>query len=330
MSPQFRDGAFHNREPLREVESVGSGSMAIDFATKGVIGRPTAPVPLVRPSWGATAGDCAATWLGHSTVVLEIGGKWVLADPVWSERASPSATIGPRRQHPAPAPLADLPRLDAVLISHDHYDHLDLATIEELTRTQTAPFVVPLGVGSHLRGLGSARGAHRRAGLGSDRRPRRPHADLQPRPGTSPVGCSRPTPPCGRRGWSRRGTAGCSSAATPATPRRSRSSAGAHGPVDLTILPIGAYDARWPDVHMDPAEAMRTHLDLRGGVMLPIHWATFDLAFHTWAAPADWARLEAEAHDVSLAQPRPGERVDVDGDLPTETWWAGNGRSAGE
>ncbi len=93
-----------------------------------------------------------------------------------------------------------------------------------------------------------------------------------------------------------------------------------HGPFDLTVLPIGAYDARWRDVHMDPEEAVRAHRELRGDVLLPIHWATFDLAFHAWGDPAEWVVRECAEHDVRLAMPRPGERVEPEA-LPTAPWW---------
>ena len=95
-----------------------------------------------------------------------------------------------------------------------------------------------------------------------------------------------------------------------------------HGPFDLTILPIGAYDKRWPDVHMNPEEAVQTHLDLQGEVLLPIHWATFDLAFHEWAAPAQWLQREALDRGVRAAHPRPGERFEIPGALPTANWWS--------
>ena len=106
------------------------------------------------PKVSARRQNRAATWLGHATVLLEIDGRWVLTDPVWSERVSPVAKVGPKRNHPVPVPLDALPQLDAVLISHDHYDHLDTATIDRLTREQEMPFVVPLGVGAHLRSWG--------------------------------------------------------------------------------------------------------------------------------------------------------------------------------
>ncbi len=321
-SPQFRDGAFHNREPLRVVEPGGRTSMARDLATKGGRGKPAGPVPLVRPEWPEVAGDCAATWLGHSTVLLELGGRWVLTDPVWSELVSPSAAIGPRRTHPVPARIEELPRLDAVLISHDHYDHLDTATIDRLVGLQSAPFVVPLGVGSHLRHWGVPEDRIVELDWGQS-------ADLD---GLT-LTCTEARHFSGRLFtanttlWSswlvesggRRAFFGGDSGYTDAFADLGRQ----HGPVDLTVLPIGAYDDRWHDVHMDPAEAVRTHLDLRGDVLLPIHWATFDLAFHTWAAPADWARAEAAAQGVRLAQPRPGERVDATGELPTAAWWSG-------
>lgn len=322
VSPQFRDGAFHNREPMRVVEPGGRGSIAVEFATKRDRGKPAAPVPLVWPEWPEQAGECAATWLGHSTVLLEVGGRRVLTDPVWSERVSPSATIGPRRNHPVPTGIEQLPALDAILISHDHYDHLDTATIDRLAREQTAPFVVPLGVGAHLRSWGVPRDRIVELDWGQS-------VDLD---GLT-LTCTEARHFSGRLFtanttlWSswlvesggRRAFFGGDTGYTDAFAELGRR----HGPVDLTVLPIGAYDVRWPDVHMDPAEAVRTHLDLRGGVMLPIHWATFDLAFHTWAAPADWARAEAALHGVRLAQPRPGERCDATGELPTGAWWSG-------
>ncbi|GCD91077.1 MBL fold metallo-hydrolase [Nocardioides sp. LS1] len=321
-SPHHYDGVFHNREPARVVESGGRGSIAREFATKGNVGKPAGAVPLVAPRWAEQAADCAATWLGHSTVLLEVGGRWVLTDPVWSERVSPSATVGPRRSHPVPASLDDLPRLDAVLISHDHYDHLDTATIDRLTRLQEVPFVVPLGVGEHLRSWGVP--DDRILELDWDE-----SVDLD----GLVLSCTEARHFSGRLFrsnltlWSswlveagdRRVFFGGDTGYTPAFAELGRQ----RGPVDLTVLPIGAYDVRWPDVHMDPAEAVRTHVELRGEVMLPIHWATFDLAFHPWAAPADWARREAAEAGVRLAQPRPGERFDVGGDLPTTEWWSG-------
>ena len=127
--------------------------------------RPPGPIPLVTSApTDAAAARLAVTWFGHATVLLEIDGHRVLADPVWSERVSPSQRVGPRRMHPVPMPLADLPAVDAVLISHDHYDHLDMATVAASPHSD-APFVVPLGVGAHLRAWGVP-GADRRAGLG--------------------------------------------------------------------------------------------------------------------------------------------------------------------
>ena len=113
--------------------------------------HPSEPIPLVDPDPSLAAADLAVTWYGHSSAVIEIDGYRVLADPVWSDRCSPSRTMGPRRLHPVPAPLEALPAIDAVIISHDHYDHLDIDTIKQLARTQRAKFFVPLGVGAHLR-----------------------------------------------------------------------------------------------------------------------------------------------------------------------------------
>ena len=115
---------------------------------------PSAPLPAVDPraAWQRPPGSgLRATWLGHSTLLIEIDGLRVLTDPVWGTRASPLRLIGPRRFQPVPVPLDALPSVDLVLVSHDHYDHLDLPTIRALARTGV-PFVTALGVGAHLQG----------------------------------------------------------------------------------------------------------------------------------------------------------------------------------
>ncbi len=319
-SPQFRDGLFHNRLPASVVEPGSGGSMAWEFATKGRTGKPRRPVEVARPQLPEVAADLAATWLGHATVLLEVEGRRVLTDPVWSERVSPSQTVGPRRLHPVPLPLAELPHLDAVLISHDHYDHLDTATVDVLLHTQTAPFVVPLGIGHHLS----------RWGVPDDRIVELDWDQTHEVAGLR-LTCTEARHFSGRSlgsnttlwsswvvaGERERVYFGGDSGWTPAFD----DIGAAHGPFGLTVLPIGAYDARWRDVHMDPDEALRAHAQLRGDTLLPIHWATFDLAFHEWSDPAEWvARAAAEA-GVRLALPTPGGRFVVGEDLPTEPWW---------
>ncbi len=319
-SPQWHDGMFHNRLPAVVVADGGRGSIAREFATKGSVGKPRRPVALTTPDLPAQATDLAATWLGHATVLLEVEGHWVLADPVWSDRVSPSATIGPRRNHPVPMALQDLPALDVVLISHDHYDHLDTATIDTLVATQAAVFVVPLGIGDHLRRWGVP-----------DQRIVELDWDESTTVGGLRLTCTEARHFSGRsltnnqtlwsswviEGERRKVLFGGDTGYTPAFADLGER----HGPFDLTILPIGAYDARWPDVHMDPGEAVQAHLDLRGEVLLPIHWATFDLAFHEWSAPVEWLRKEAEERGVQVALPAPGGRFQSDGELPGADWW---------
>ena len=154
-SPQFRDGKFVNTEQSPIINVAEGGSMLVGLMTRGGRGRPSGPVPLAVSDAGVEpAADLAATWYGHASAMVEVDGQRVLLDPVWGDRVSPSPTVGPRRLHPPPVPMEEIPPVDAVLISHDHYDHLDLPTVRSLTRMQAAPFVVPLGIGAHLRRWG--------------------------------------------------------------------------------------------------------------------------------------------------------------------------------
>ena len=317
-SPNYRGGVFCN-EPLTELNLAAEENRLVifDVATGTSESRPKALIPLADPPPRPGTDPLAVTWLGHATALLEIDGYRVLTDPVWSERCSPSRSIGPQRMHPPPLALESLPALDAIVISHDHYDHLDMRTVRALARTQRAPFVTPLGVGAHLRewGIPAAR-----------------IIELDWNDGTR-IGDLR----LSGRFLSRSNTLWASWAILGPASRayfggdtgytRSFTEIGAeHGPFDLTLLPIGAYNKSWPDIHMNPEEAVRAHLDLNGdhagsGVLVPIHWATFRLAPHPWAEPAEWLVDAAGTAGVEIAVPRPGGRVVPSIRREEDQWW---------
>jgi len=156
-SPNYQDGVFVNVDPASGIslDSEEQRKIVWDLIGSRDAAKPPRAIPLVTAApTAAAATRLAVSWYGHSTAMIELDGYRVLADPVWSRRCSPSHTVGPQRMHEVPVPLEGLPAVDAVLISHDHYDHLDIDTILGLARTQRAPFVVPLGVGAHLRKWG--------------------------------------------------------------------------------------------------------------------------------------------------------------------------------
>ncbi|MPQ97762.1 hypothetical protein GB931_07470 [Modestobacter sp. I12A-02628] len=329
-SPQFSEGKFRNTLPTPAIPPTSARKGLLrQMHEDRHVGLPARPVPLARPQLPTEAAELAVTWLGHSSALLEVDGQRLLVDPVWGERVSPSPVFGPRRLHPAPVPVETLPRVDAVLISHDHYDHLDLPTVRALVREQDAPFVVPLGIGVHLRGWGVPE--HRIVELDWD--------------GSTTIGgltltCTEARHFSGRffprdttlwsswvvAGPRHRVFFGGDTGYTPAF-----AGIGARfGPFDLTLLPVGAYNDAWKAVHMTPEEAVRAHDDLGGAVLLPVHWATFNLAFHRWAEPVQRLCAAAAHRGVQLVVPRPGERVDVLAPPPLTDWWSAVGSADDE
>ncbi|MEU1126157.1 MBL fold metallo-hydrolase [Streptomyces sp. NPDC005899] len=331
-SPNFADGVFQNPEGARTRPSGSLLEFAQVYFRREERARrsPTGTVPVHATTLADLArppvSGLRLTWMGHSTVLAEIDGSRVLFDPVWGERCSPFAFAGPKRLHPAPLPSAALGSVDVVVISHDHYDHLDLPTIKALARTDTV-FAVPLGVGAHLEAWGVS--------------PDRIH-ELDWNETAQVADISLTATParhfCGRGLRNQQHTLWASWVVAGPAHRVYHSGdtgyfsgfqgiGAEHGPFDATMIQVGAYSEYWPDIHMTPAEGMRAHLDLQGGrsagALLPIHWGTFNLAPHPWAEPGEWMRDAAEEAGQAVAFPRPGEPFEPSGELPSDAWWRG-------
>ncbi|MGW5102089.1 MBL fold metallo-hydrolase [Streptomyces sp. NPDC004100] len=330
-SPHFKDGVFQN--PGGTASTRPSGS-ALDLA-KAFFDKDTRPGRSPKgtiPVHPTTLADLAAppatglrvTWMGHSSVLVEIDGHRVLFDPVWGERCSPFPFAGPRRLHPVPLPLAALGPVDVVVISHDHYDHLDMPTIKALADTDTL-FAVPLGVGAHLEHWGV-----------SPDRLRELDWHESARIGGLTLTATPARHFCGRGLRNTQHTLWASWVVAGDEHRVYHSGdtgyfegfqdiGTAYGPFDLTMIQIGAYSPYWPDIHMTPEEGLRAHLDLQDGrphgVLLPIHWGTFNLAMHTWAEPGEWTRDASDEAGQAVATPRPGEPFEPAGKIPTDPWW---------
>ncbi|MGW0433329.1 MBL fold metallo-hydrolase [Micromonospora sp. NPDC003197] len=327
-SPQFQGKTFQNPVTTRIDLADTSRNTLRELLFGDHRRRPTGTVPVRTPttaapvpaSASASASELNILWYGHASTLIEIEGRRVLVDPVWSERCSPSRLVGPRRLHPPPVPIEQLPPVEAILISHDHYDHLDMATVKALCRTQSAPFLVPLGVGAHLD----------RWGVPASRIIELDWAESVTLAGLTLTATA--ARHFSGRGLARDRTLWGSWVVAGPTRRvfytgdsgyfEGYAAIGAtHGPFDATLMQIGAYDPAWPNIHMFPEDAVSAHLDLRGGLFIPVHWATFNLAIHSWADPVERLLREATARDVRLAVPRPGERVVVDDPPPVDGWW---------
>jgi L-ascorbate metabolism protein UlaG (beta-lactamase superfamily) len=322
-SPQWKDGRFVNTLARHDGPFFTMLSRWFQGAPNT---EPTAPLPVETRKPGDFANPPAdglrVTWFGHSTLWLEIDGARVLIDPVFGERCSPSSIVGPKRFHAPPIPLAELPKPDVVVISHDHYDHLDYPSIVELSK-KGALFAVPLGVGAHLEAWGVPRERiseldwwqHARIGkLTLTATPARHFS------GRSPTMSDQDQTLWA--GWVMQGAKHRAfySGDTAMFPGF-REIGQRLGPFDLTMIEVGAYNALWADVHLGPEQAVAAHEDLRGAVMLPVHWGTFNLALHPFTEPVERVLLAAKKADVKVVSPRVGQMVDLAQPPPVERWW---------
>lgn len=324
-----KGGLFRNRFPVAPGLRDPAASMPSlnDFLCGGTRRVPTGPLPMQDPrgSWLAPpATGLRATWLGHSSVLVEIDGARLLTDPVWGNRASPSQLAGPKRFQPAAVALKALPTIDAVLLSHDHYDHLCLPTVRALARTGV-PFVTSLGVGAHLEAFG----------VPSDRITELDWWDSTRIAGTGITVTATPSQHFSGRGLKDRNATLWSGLAVQGERHRVFFSGDTGltdayaqirerlGPFDLVMLEVGAHHPAWGDIHLGPHNALQALQWLGGGAFLPVHWGTFSLAMHAWDEPAEVLLAEAPKLGAHLLMPQLGQPVEpaqVDSVTP---WWRG-------
>ena len=325
----MKEGKFVNSEI--EYKSHFSGIFKIAKAymtTERLAPEPNSAVP-VLPLTKTELLDLASDTvfrLGHSTILMKIDGKFILIDPVFSERASPVQWAGPKRFHQSPISIADLPDIDAVIISHDHYDHLDKAAIKALDSKVTR-YLTPLKVGDHLIDWG----------VKHDKIIE--HKWWQTTTVDSLSFTATPTQHFSGRGvfdrdltlwasWVIKGTnSNLFFSGDSGYFQGFKEIGEKFGPFDITFIETGAYNEMWSEIHMLPQESMQAHLDLKGEYMMPIHNGTFDLALHDWFEPFKKINDLANENDVNLLTPVFGQAINVE-QLKTQTakhsvnnWW---------
>ncbi|MET0267612.1 MAG: MBL fold metallo-hydrolase [Duganella sp.] len=323
-APRTRNGRFRNPVTMQKMGLFKALSIMLRMLfdkPADTVPRSAIPVHAMTQQQLLAAPDRTLFRLGHSTVLLKLHGGFWLTDPVFSERASPVQWAGPQRFHAPPISIDALPPLKGIILSHDHYDHLDHAAVMQLA-SKTEHFITPLGVGDRLIAWGIP--AHKVQQLSWWQSTQIDGVRLVATPAQHFSG----------RSLADRNKTLWASFVIEAGDLRVFFSGDSgyfdgfkeigrrHGPFDLTMVETGAYDPQWPDVHMQPEESLQAHIDLRGKVMLPIHNGTFDLSLHAWHDPLQRITELAAERRLPLATPAIGQALDMAQPQAHTLWWA--------
>ncbi|MBN1821705.1 MAG: MBL fold metallo-hydrolase [Prolixibacteraceae bacterium] len=313
-SPNFRNGIFQNPEPTIMFNKENSMLKTMrKFLSGTENGKPelVETLPFDKQKFLNNNEGISFTWFGHSTVLINLKGVVILTDPVFSKYASPVPFSNRAFKYSNSYDSDSLPDIDILLISHDHYDHLDYKTIKKI-HSRVKTIYVPLGVEAHLRRWGVPSEKIKIADWGDNFND------------NSGVGLTA-TPArhfAGRGMVTRNKTLWCSWVIEHEKTKVFFSGDSGygnhfseigekHGPFDFTMLECGQYNHNWPQIHSFPEQTVQAHIDLKGNKMLPIHWGKFKLSLHPWDEPIKRAKAEAEKKGVNLSEAQIGEVIHI-------------------
>ncbi|GHC52322.1 MBL fold metallo-hydrolase [Ulvibacter litoralis] len=323
-SKHFKDGKFYNLSETKVEGDINYMKTLGEYFTKGnKVPNWSIPVKKITPETIANTEDSITkiTWFGHSALLLEMDGKKIFLDPMLGSVPAPHPLLGSSRFNDTlPLAIEDIPALDAVIFSHDHYDHLDYGTIKKI-KDRVTHFYTPLGLGAHLKSWGVA--------------PEK-ITELDWWETISFEGIQLVATPS--RHFSGRGLTDRSSTQWSSWVIKGKNSniyfsgdsgydthfkeiGATYGPFDLAIMECGQYDAQWPLIHMMPEETAQATVDVQGKLLLPIHWGAFKLALHDWDDPIKRVTKAASEKNVHLATPIIGEAIVIHQNTPHTNWW---------
>ena len=326
-SPNFKEGKFVNAK-AHIPEKMSFGKMVSVsrkfFFSKVPNGSPKMNISVkkvAKESLLNYSEEARLLWFGHSAFLLQTASKVILIDPMLGKVAAPHEWLGSQRfNSDIPLPIAEMPTIDAVIISHDHYDHLDYPSIKKLAG-KVKRFYVPLGVGVHLRAWGIEANRIMEMDWWQETQLEELHFTFTPAQHFS-----------GRKfsngqhtlwgSWVIRsddfnlffsGDSGYGPHFTEIGKT--------YGPFDLALMECGQYNEMWPDIHMFPEETVQAGLDVRAESVLPIHWGGFKLALHSWTDPIERAMKKGEELEMPIITPQIGEFIPIKHPLGTSQWW---------
>ena len=322
----YRLGKFHNTVPTKmDMKSGKMLSVMLEFFKNDADREPSGMIKTHNFNKvefdNLNSDKISFSWFGHSSILIKVDGKTILIDPVFSERASMFSFMGPKRfPYSNYMDIHLLPEVDAVLISHDHYDHLDYKTIREL-KDKANRFFVPLSVGAHLEKWGIPPGDIIELNWWDSVNLDSISLVFTPSRHFSGRGLNnRFSTLWGSwviQGKSQSVFFGGDSGYYPGFKKIGEK----YGPFDLAFLECGAYNENWSEIHMMPEETVQASLDLNSRMLMPIHWGKFNLALHPWKEPIQRAISMGDKLDVKIITPEIGELITLNDQLITNRWW---------